>query len=91
MYAIVCMQPYLCHMMSVVIRYMENLGKNHWDIVKWVLRYLRGITLVGLKYGVGKQIGAYMMGYIDSEYAGDLDTRKSLTWYIFKVCGNTVC
>jgi hypothetical protein len=29
---------------GVVSRYMNNPGKEHWEAVKWILRYLRGTT-----------------------------------------------
>ena len=43
-----------------------------------------------MKYEARKETGAYIVDYVDSNYAGDLDTRRSLIRYIFKVCGNTV-
>ena len=49
-----------------------------------------GPTFIGLKYGVGKETGAHRMGCVDSDYAGDLDTRRSLIGHNFKVCGNTI-
>jgi hypothetical protein len=42
MYAMVCTRPYIAHVVGVVRRYMNNLGKEHWEEVKWILRYLRG-------------------------------------------------
>ena len=90
MYAMVCTRPDLCHVVSVVSRYMASPGKTHWDAIKWVLRYLRGTIFIGLKYGVGKENGANIMGYVDFSYAGDLYTKRSLTGYIFKVYGNIV-
>jgi hypothetical protein len=37
MYAIVCTRPDIAHAMRVVSRYMNNLGKEHWQEVKWIL------------------------------------------------------
>ena len=34
MYAMVCTKPDLAHAVSVVSKYMANLGKQHWDVVK---------------------------------------------------------
>ena len=31
-----------------------------------------------------------VVGFVDSDYVGCLDTRRSLTGYVFKFCGNTV-
>ena len=38
MYAMVCTRPDIAH--AVV----NNPGKEHWMVVKWILRYLRGTT-----------------------------------------------
>jgi hypothetical protein len=42
MYAMVSTRPDISHAVGVVSRYMENPGKKHWEVVKWVLQYLRG-------------------------------------------------
>ena len=42
MYAMVCTRPDIAHVMGVVSRYMNDLGKEHWMAVKWIFRYLRG-------------------------------------------------
>ena len=42
MYAMVCTRPDIAHAVGVVSRYMSNPGKQHWEAVKWILRYLRG-------------------------------------------------
>ena len=47
MYAIVCTRPDLSHAVSMVSRYMHNPGKEHWQAVKWILRYILGTTDVG--------------------------------------------
>ena len=40
MYAIVCTGPDLAYAVSTVSKFMSNSGKQHWEAVKWVLRYL---------------------------------------------------
>ena len=44
MYSMVCTRPDIAHAVGVVSRYMNNLGKEHWKAVQWILRYLRGTT-----------------------------------------------
>ena len=44
MYAMVCTRPDISHAVGVSSKYMENPGKEHWNAVKWVLRYLRGTS-----------------------------------------------
>lgn len=51
MYAMVCTHPDIAHGVSVVSRYMANLGKEHWQAVKWILRYLRGTSGYFLEFG----------------------------------------
>ena len=31
------------------------------------------------------------MRYVDSDYVGDLDDRRSTTWYVFALRGGPVC
>ena len=51
MYAMVCTIPNIAHAMGVVRRYMNNLGKEHWKVVQWILRYLRGTISHALCFG----------------------------------------
>ncbi|XP_031256212.1 uncharacterized protein LOC116114197 [Pistacia vera] len=44
MYAMVCTRPDIAHVVGVVSRYMSNQGKQHWEAVKWIIRYLKGTT-----------------------------------------------
>jgi len=47
--------------------------------VKWIFRYLRGTIDTRLEFGNGKAL----TGYVDADFAGDLDKRRSLTGYVF--------
>ena len=42
MYAMVCTRPDIAHVVGVVSRFMSRPGKQHWEVVKWILRYLKG-------------------------------------------------
>ena len=67
----------------MVSRYMHDPGQGHWEAVKWILRYIKGTIDVGLvfkKDNTGKQ---ECIGYVDSDYVGDLDKRRSTTGYVF--------
>jgi hypothetical protein len=44
MYAMVCTRPDIAHAVGAVSKFMTNPGKQHWEAVKWILRYLRGTT-----------------------------------------------
>uniref|UniRef100_A0A2N9H7K1 Retrovirus-related Pol polyprotein from transposon TNT 1-94 n=1 Tax=Fagus sylvatica TaxID=28930 RepID=A0A2N9H7K1_FAGSY len=87
MYAMVCTRPDIAHAVGVVSRYMSNPGKQHWEAVKWILRYLKGTLGTSLCF-----TGADMKltGYVDSDLAGDVDTRKSTTGYVYTLGGTAV-
>ena len=50
MYAMVCTRLDIAHAEGVVSRYLSNLGKQHWEVVKWILRYLRGTISLALYF-----------------------------------------
>nr|GEW86558.1 retrovirus-related Pol polyprotein from transposon TNT 1-94 [Tanacetum cinerariifolium] len=90
MYAMVCTRPDLAHVVSVVSRYIHNLGKMHWEAVKCIIRYLKGTSNIGLSFEKGRASSNGVKGYVDSYYAGDLDARKSFSSYIFSHCGSAI-
>ena len=90
MYAMVCTRPDISQAVSVVSRYMGNPGRMHWQAVKWILRYLRGTSNVGLIFDRNHNTSNSIVGYVDSDYAGDLDKRRSLTGYIFTLSGSAI-
>jgi hypothetical protein len=70
MYMLVSTRPNISHAIEVVSRYMENPGKEHWETMKWVLQYLRGTSDYYITYEKGYES---VCGYVDSDFAGDLD------------------
>lgn len=72
----------ISQVVSVVSRYMSNPGKEHWQAVKWILRYLKGTADIGLVFDRFKGTPSNVVGYVDSDYAGDLDKRRSLSGYV---------
>jgi hypothetical protein len=90
MYAMICTRPDLAHDVSVVSRFMHNPVKEHWNAVKWIFRYLKGTSHFGLLFEKNsvKEIG--VMGFVDSDFAGDLDKRRSISGYVFSLCGSAV-
>ena len=51
--------------------------------MKWVMRYLKRTLDHGLVYGKSKQEVYEVRGYVDSNFAGDLDRRNSISGYLF--------
>jgi len=87
MYAMVCTRPDIAHAVGTVSRFLSNPGREHWNAVKWILRYLCGTTSLRLCFGGDKPT---LVGYTDSDMAGDIDSRKSTSGYLIKFAGGAV-
>ena len=66
---------------------MTNPGGEHRITVKRILRYIRGTSNVALCYRGSEFI---VKGYVDSDFTGDLDKRKSTTGYVFTLAGAAI-
>ena len=67
---------------------MSRPGKEHWQGVKRILRYIQGTIDFGLIYKA-KGNTCSLTGYSDADWAGDLDTRCSTSGYVFQIDGST--
>ena len=80
MYAMVCTRPNIAHVMRVMSRFMSRPRKQHWEVVNCILRYLRG-SLDTCLYFTGASLK--LQGYVDVDFASDIDSKKSTTRFIF--------
>ncbi|GJT56454.1 retrovirus-related pol polyprotein from transposon TNT 1-94 [Tanacetum coccineum] len=80
-YTMICTRPDISHVVGMVSRYMHNPGKGHLQVMKWMLRYIHNTVDVWLVFEHGSS--QWVEGYCDSDYAGDLDKRRSTTGYVF--------
>jgi hypothetical protein len=73
---------------------MHNPSKEHWNAVKWIIRYLKGTSHFGLLFDKNsvKEIGVmgFVEWFVDSDFAGDLDKRHYISGYVFSLCGSAV-
>jgi hypothetical protein len=75
-------RPELAFVVGYVSRYIEEPHEEHLTAIKHILRYIAGIVRVGVFYP-RKEGDERLVGYTDSDLAGDLDTRKSTSGVIF--------
>ncbi|XP_070029523.1 secreted RxLR effector protein 161-like [Nicotiana sylvestris] len=68
-------------------RYKSNAGRDHWKAVKRIFRYLKGTANYSLCYS-GNDL--YLRGYIDADWAGDWNDRKSTSGYAFLLNGGAI-
>lgn len=86
MYAMVSIRSDLACVVSVVSRFMHNLGKAHWEVIKLILRYLMGSSETSLVFDQHRADPGGVVGYVDANYGGDLDRRS----YSFTLCGSAI-
>ncbi|WJZ80584.1 hypothetical protein VitviT2T_000491 [Vitis vinifera] len=87
MYAMVCTRPNIAHAVGVVSRFMSKPRKQHWEAVKWILRYLKGSWDTCLCF-TGASLK--LQGYVDADFASDIDSRKSTTEFVFTLGGTAI-
>ena len=87
MYAMVSTIPDIAQAVGVVSRHLQNPGREHWAAVKWILRYLAGTTDYALCFGTND---LSLQGFVDADHAGDMDTGRSTTGYVFTFSGAAV-
>lgn len=75
-------RPDIAYVVGIASRFMEAPGTQHWALVKQILRYVRGTISYGCVYraGSGEPV---VVGFSDSDHAGDVDERKSTTGTLF--------
>ncbi|KAL5580433.1 hypothetical protein UlMin_012875 [Ulmus minor] len=77
MYSMVSTRPDISYVISLLSRYMGNLGKGHWIAMKWLIMYLIGTSKTGFIYEkAGNKV--WLDGYVDSDHVGDKDKRSLL-------------
>ena len=75
-------RPDLSFSVGMASRFMEKQTLMHQRAVKQILRYLKGIVNYGLVYTQkGKQ--EVLVGYSDSDHAGDIVGRRSTGGMVF--------
>ena len=71
-------------------KFMSKTMKHHWEVLKGILRHLKGTTDHGIMFNK-KQCAPLIVGYVDFDYAGDLDYKRSITKYVFTLARGPIC
>lgn len=67
----------IMYVLSLVSRFMETPKETHWQVVKRILRYVKGTKEYGILYT--KTSNFKLVGYTDSYWAGSVDDRKNMS------------
>jgi len=81
MYAYQGTRPDLGSAVTILSSFAENPGKAHWNALKRTLRYLKGTKDLRLKFNDSGSME--LVGYYDANWAGDTDSRRSTSGYVF--------
>jgi hypothetical protein len=87
LYLASCTRPDIAQAVGALSRYMAHPTVHHWSVAKGVLRYLAGTADLGLVF---KRGSGGVQAFCDANYAGDVDTRRSTTAYVFVMSGGAV-
>ncbi|KAJ9532906.1 hypothetical protein QJQ45_010996 [Haematococcus lacustris] len=86
MHLAVCTRPDIAHAVGLCAKYMAAPTQQHWEALYGVLRYVASTVSHGLAFGGAEGL----VGFCDADFAGDLDTRRSTTGFVFTMHGAAV-
>ena len=84
MYLAVSTRPDIAYAVSALSQFNVRHGMEHWNAAKRVLRYQKATLNYGL---TSKKTGEDLVGYVDADWAGCPDYRRSYTGHAF-IFGN---
>ncbi|XP_026411149.1 uncharacterized protein LOC113306424 [Papaver somniferum] len=76
-------RPDIVYAVGLVSRFMESPRQSHSHTAKHILRYVKGTTSLGIHYTVSED--PKLVGFTDSDWAGDTEGRRSTSGYGFQL------
>ena len=86
MYAAVATHPDISFAVSMLSQFLKNPGEAHWEVVKWVFRYLAGMQGHALTY---RGEWYELTGYTDADGSGQ-DHRRAISGFTYLIDGGAV-
>jgi hypothetical protein len=90
-------RPDIAFAVSELSRFVSNPGKPHLEAAKRVFRYLRKTLNLGLIYRSSTSLPGHpeiqpnvLWGYVDSDWAGCPDSRRSTSGFVFMLNGAAI-
>ncbi|GAQ88626.1 hypothetical protein KFL_004450130 [Klebsormidium nitens] len=84
LYFSVCTRPDIAQAVGASARYTSAPLEAHWAAALGVVRYLAGTAEAAITFGGS---GEVLEAFCDADYAGDIDTKRSTTGYVFLMYG----
>ena len=89
MYLMVGTRPDLAYSIGQLSKHVQNPTDAHWEAVKRVIRYIIRTKELGLVFG-GTYGSKTPLVYVDADWAGDCETRKSMSGFVAMMGGAAV-
>jgi hypothetical protein len=83
-------RPDMAFAVQALGKHMAATGPEHVKAAKRALRYVKGTRELGLRFGGEKDFPTEIIGRADSDWGADVDTRRSITGYVFTVGGGVI-
>jgi hypothetical protein len=87
-YLSIVSRPDISYAVSTVAQRMSSPNHQDWKTAKRILRYLKSSDKIGPEYQSDGNSNLY--GYVDSDWGGDKEFRKSTTGYVFILGGAAI-
>ncbi|KAI3129614.1 hypothetical protein CBS147330_5244 [Penicillium roqueforti] len=81
-------RPDIAFATGYVARYASNPNRAHMDAVDRIFAYLKSDARKGIVYS--DKHGLQLRGFVDSDFAGCEDSRKSTTGWVFTLAGGPI-
>src|SRR5277367_4613666 len=81
-------RPDLSFSVSLLARFQANPGIEHWNALMHVVGYIENTLDYGLTYRRGTDLSP--RAFVDADYGGCKDTRRSTSGYVFMMAGGPV-
>uniref|UniRef100_A0AAV1VK26 Integrase catalytic domain-containing protein n=1 Tax=Peronospora matthiolae TaxID=2874970 RepID=A0AAV1VK26_9STRA len=88
MYLMVATRPDLAAAVGSLSQFSSDPCPTHWQALKRVLRYLQATPNHGLEFT--REEGSRICGYTDADWAGDIESRRSTSGYVFMMSGGCI-
>ncbi len=89
MYLMVCTRPDISFAVGRLSRYLNCHGPEHHAAAQQVLRYIKTTQHMGITYRKSS-LPLKLVGYSDSDWASDVESRRSTSGYIFTLAGGAI-
>ncbi len=82
------MRPDIANAVRLLSKHMDKANRFHMDGMYRVMQHLIGTKVLGITYDMKRKMK--LEAYVDSDYANDIDERKSMAGYVIMLEGDAI-